>query len=46
VTTPPTPGTVDLPGFLEGAAGVVLALLSYLTGGRPVTAWDAALLVA
>jgi hypothetical protein len=45
-TNPPAPGTVDLAGFLEGAAGIVLALLSYLDGGRPATGWDTALLVS
>lgn len=42
---PPTFEPVDLPGFLEGSAGVALALLSYLDDGRPVTGWDTALLI-
>jgi hypothetical protein len=41
----------DRPGYLEGAAGIALALRSIATGERPVTdpaatAWDAALLIA
>ncbi|MFC4117035.1 lanthionine synthetase C family protein [Nonomuraea zeae] len=37
--------TVDLPGFLEGAAGIALALHAY-AGDRPAeSGWDAALLV-
>jgi hypothetical protein len=42
----PMPETADLAGFLEGAAGVVLALLSFADGTRPATGWDAALLVS
>ncbi|MDG4791770.1 lanthionine synthetase C family protein [Micromonospora sp. WMMD1102] len=37
---------VDTPGYLDGAAGIALALHSYLSGTKPVTGWDAALLVA
>ncbi|NUR93026.1 MAG: lanthionine synthetase C family protein [Nonomuraea sp.] len=37
--------TVDLPGFLEGAAGIALALHAYAGDGQPATVWDAALLV-
>jgi lantibiotic biosynthesis protein len=41
----------DRPGYLEGAAGIALALHSVATGERPATdpadtAWDAALLIA
>ncbi|GIF73575.1 lanthionine synthetase C family protein [Asanoa siamensis] len=43
-TNPPALETVDLAGFLEGAAGVALALASYVHGGRPASGWDAALL--
>lgn len=39
-------GSVDVAGFLEGAAGIALALHSYVSGIRPVTGWDGALLVA
>lgn len=34
----------DAPGFLEGAAGVALALHAYATGGPTASGWDAALL--
>jgi hypothetical protein len=37
---------LDLPGLLEGAAGVALALHTYATGAPPATGWDAALLLA
>ncbi|TCO62193.1 lanthionine synthetase C family protein [Actinocrispum wychmicini] len=37
-------GTDDTAGFLEGAAGVALALLGWL--GEPRSGWDAALLAA
>ncbi|WP_307721155.1 lanthionine synthetase C family protein [Streptomyces otsuchiensis] len=33
------------PGLLEGAAGSALAALAPLTGGQPVTDWDACLLI-
>jgi hypothetical protein len=36
----------DRPGFLEGAAGIALALHAYATGRPPLTTWDAALLLA
>lgn len=36
----------DRPGFLEGAAGIALALHGHVTGGPPATDWDAALLLA
>jgi hypothetical protein len=36
---------VHRPGFLEGAAGIALALHAYATGKRPRTNWDAALLL-
>lgn len=36
----------DRPGFLEGAAGIALALRSYAGGTPPATTWDAALLLA
>ncbi|WP_206797209.1 lanthionine synthetase C family protein [Amycolatopsis sp. MtRt-6] len=39
-----TDGTGDSAGFLEGAAGVALALLGWL--GTPACGWDAALLAA
>lgn len=42
----PGSGPVDLAGFLNGAASVALALRGYLTDGRPVAGWDAALVVA
>ncbi|UNO39508.1 lanthionine synthetase C family protein [Streptomyces sp. MST-110588] len=32
-------------GFLEGAAGIALALHAYGTGGKPSSPWDAALLL-
>jgi hypothetical protein len=35
----------DRPGFLEGAAGIALALHFYATGGSARTDWDAALLL-
>jgi len=44
-SNPPFPATADRAGFLEGAAGIALALLSYLDGGYPATGWDNALLV-
>lgn len=37
---------VDRPGFLEGAAGVALALHTYARCAPPTTGWDAALLLA
>ncbi|RJL24861.1 lanthionine synthetase [Bailinhaonella thermotolerans] len=36
----------DRPGFLEGAAGIALALLAHATGRPPRTPWDAALLLS
>ncbi len=43
------PGSVrplDRPGYLEGAAGIALALHCHATGGPPVTGWDAPLLIS
>ncbi|MEU6718917.1 lanthionine synthetase C family protein [Nonomuraea sp. NPDC046802] len=37
---------LDRPGFLEGAAGIALALHTYATGDLPATSWDSALLVS
>ena len=37
---------LDRPGFLDGAAGVALALHTYATDRPPRTPWDAALLLA
>jgi hypothetical protein len=37
---------LDRPGFLEGAAGIALALDAYATGRPPATAWDSALLLS
>ncbi|WP_222853537.1 lanthionine synthetase C family protein [Fodinicola acaciae] len=39
------PRPADRPGFLDGAAGVALALHAYATGVPPRTSWDAALLL-
>ena len=39
-------GWVDRPGFLEGAAGIALALHTYASSAPPRTDWDAALLLA
>ncbi|MET7640726.1 lanthionine synthetase C family protein [Streptomyces sp. NPDC005438] len=39
------PRDLDRPGFLEGAAGIALALHSYATGQPPATSWDGALLI-
>jgi lantibiotic biosynthesis protein len=36
----------DRAGFLEGAAGIALALHAYVRGDAPKTAWDSALLLA
>lgn len=36
---------LDRPGFLEGAAGIALALHEYATARPPRTCWDAALLL-
>lgn len=36
---------LDRPGFLEGAAGIALALHTYATGAPPATPWDTALLL-
>ncbi|GAA1666475.1 lanthionine synthetase C family protein [Fodinicola feengrottensis] len=41
---PPVAG-VDRPGFLEGAAGVGLALQGFVSGGAAPSGWDAALLL-
>ncbi|WP_344314368.1 lanthionine synthetase C family protein [Fodinicola feengrottensis] len=43
-----TEGTwyAERPGFLDGVAGVALALHSYATGEMPRTGWDAALLLS
>jgi len=38
--------TSDLPGMLEGAAGVALALHAYLTGRPPASGWDSILLLS
>ncbi|MFF6782368.1 lanthionine synthetase LanC family protein [Streptomyces sp. NPDC012510] len=40
------PRDLDRPGFLEGAAGIALALHTYATGNVPTTSWDSALLVS
>ncbi|HEY3685335.1 MAG TPA: lanthionine synthetase C family protein [Streptosporangiaceae bacterium] len=50
-TAPDFPLGADRPGYLEGAAGIALALRSFAAGERPVTGpaatdWDAALLIA
>ncbi|WP_232668785.1 lanthionine synthetase C family protein [Pseudonocardia sp. TRM90224] len=45
-TYPQHPLPLDRPGFLEGAAGIALALHSHNTGRPPTTGWDAALLLA
>nr|WP_276311882.1 lanthionine synthetase LanC family protein [Streptomyces globisporus] len=37
---------LDRPGFLEGAAGIALALHTYATGRAPVTSWDSALMLS
>ncbi|WP_307847939.1 lanthionine synthetase C family protein [Streptomyces durocortorensis] len=37
---------LDRPGFLEGAAGIALALHTYATGRAPVTSWDGALMLS
>lgn len=37
---------LDIPGFLEGAAGTALAISTYVTGRDPRTGWDAALLIS
>ncbi|WNF25608.1 lanthionine synthetase C family protein [Streptomyces sp. C11-1] len=37
---------LDRPGFLEGAAGIALALHTYATGNAPATPWDGALLLS
>ncbi|MFI9100048.1 lanthionine synthetase C family protein [Streptomyces fildesensis] len=37
---------LDCPGFLEGSAGVALALLAHSQGAPPETGWDRALLLA
>jgi hypothetical protein len=44
-THPAAPVSTDRPGFLEGAAGIALALHCHATGEPPVTNWDAALLL-
>lgn len=45
-THPAMTRDVDRPGFLEGAAGIALALHSYVTGAPSATNWDAALLLS
>jgi hypothetical protein len=40
------PRDLDRPGFLEGAAGIALALHTYATRKVPTTPWDSALLVS
>ncbi|ALG08300.1 lanthionine synthetase C family protein [Kibdelosporangium phytohabitans] len=43
------PGSIrplDRPGYLEGAAGIALALHCHATGRPPVTGWDAPLLIS
>jgi class I lanthipeptide synthase len=42
---PRTARPLDRPGFLDGSAGIALALHAYATGQRPRTGWDAALLL-
>ncbi|GAA3075800.1 lanthionine synthetase LanC family protein [Streptosporangium carneum] len=42
---PAAAAETDRPGFLEGAAGIALALHCHATGEPPVTGWDAALLL-
>ncbi|MGW4796233.1 lanthionine synthetase C family protein [Nonomuraea sp. NPDC004297] len=37
---------LDRPGFLEGAAGIALALHAYATGDAPATSWDSAMLLS
>jgi hypothetical protein len=37
---------IDRPGFLEGAAGIALALHCFASGKQPTTDWDAGLLIA
>jgi lantibiotic biosynthesis protein len=37
---------LDRPGFLDGSAGIALALHGYATARRPRTGWDAALLLS
>ncbi|MCG5218037.1 lanthionine synthetase C family protein [Streptosporangium sp. KLBMP 9127] len=37
---------LDIPGLLEGAAGVALALDAYLNGTRSATGWDSMLLLS
>ncbi len=44
--TPPGLWARDRAGFLEGAAGIALALHTYATGTAPSTDWDAAVLLA
>lgn len=36
---------LDLPGFLEGASGIALALHAYAAGRAPATEWDSVLLL-
>ncbi|MBO8196802.1 lanthionine synthetase C family protein [Streptomyces smyrnaeus] len=36
---------LDRPGFLEGSAGIALALHTYASGSAPATSWDSALLL-
>ena len=37
---------LDRPGFLDGSAGIALALHGYATARHPRTGWDAALLLS
>ncbi|MEU4969287.1 glycoside hydrolase family protein [Streptomyces smyrnaeus] len=36
---------LDRSGFLEGSAGIALALHTYASGSAPATSWDSALLL-
>ncbi|WP_037070418.1 lanthionine synthetase C family protein [Pseudonocardia acaciae] len=40
------PAAPDRAGFLDGAAGIALALHAYATDARPASGWDRALLLA
>ncbi|OYP13233.1 hypothetical protein CFC35_00915 [Streptomyces sp. FBKL.4005] len=40
-----SPFVADRPGFLQGAAGVALALHTFATGRSPATGWDTALML-
>ncbi|MFG3254806.1 lanthionine synthetase C family protein [Streptomyces sp. NPDC048172] len=37
---------LDMPGFLDGAAGIALALQTYATGRAPASGWDSLLLLS